>query len=154
TTQNSRNEQRYRISPYVDREVARDTTLRARYDAEVVSNASGSGSRQDLRNGVIRLERKPVPLGASLELSRQDTETEGATVSRTTIDTVRAIANLDVGKDLILGVLGGTDHSQFFLSDHTDPLYGIMARWTPSPRTDLSAQLEHRFFGGGGFVTM
>jgi uncharacterized protein (PEP-CTERM system associated) len=147
---NRRTQGSYSISPYLEREFMPDTTMAARLDAAVTTNGAGDGSQLRSNHTLLRLERKPVPWGASLEWSRLDNETRGAVESRFTLDTLRARATANVGHDLVLGLVAGSDRSQLLLSRDHDTLYGASAHWSPGPRTELATTVEHRFFGNSG----
>ncbi|MBW8828554.1 MAG: TIGR03016 family PEP-CTERM system-associated outer membrane protein [Burkholderiales bacterium] len=153
TGANRRTEGSYSISPYIDREIWRDTSLLARHDASLTTNGAGDGTRLVSNHSLVRVERKPVPLGGAIEWTRLDNESKGVTQSRFKLDTVRVRGNIEFGQQLVLGAVAGRDHSRFLLSDQNDSLYGVNAKWSPGPRTDLSASVEHRFFGSGGELT-
>jgi len=147
---NRRTQGSYSISPYLEREFMPDTTVAARLDAAITTNGAGDGSRLRSNHTLVRLERKPLPWGALLEWSRLDNETRGAVESQFTLDTVRARVTADIGRDLVLGLVGGADRSRVLLSRDHDTLYGITGRWSPGPRTELAATVERRFFGNSG----
>jgi uncharacterized protein (PEP-CTERM system associated) len=43
--------------------------------------------------------------------------------------------------------IGGYEHNSFTLTSYSGPIYGASARWRPTPRANLVARWEHRFFG-------
>lgn len=140
----------YRISPYLEREFASDTSLLARHDATLSTNGAGDGSRQVSNYSLIRLDRKPVPFGAAVELTRLDDRTTGTADSRFTLDTARLRASIALVDEVILGAVVGTDRTKWLLNDYSDPLYGGSIQWKPGPRTEFSASLDHRYFGSAG----
>lgn len=150
TGANRRTEETYRVSPYIERVFSPNTSLLARHDAMLTSNGAGAGTRLVSHLSRVRLERKPVPLGAALELSRLEEESQGFAASRFTLDTARLRASIALSDQVVLGAGVGRDRSRSLLSEHTDSLYGLAVQWAPGPRTELSADLEHRFFGGAG----
>ena len=154
TGANRRTQGSYRVSPYIEREFAPHTSLLARHDATLTTNGAGVGARLLSNHTLLRIERKPVPLGAALELSRLDNEASGFTNSRFTQDTARLRGSIGLANEVVLGAVAGTERSRFLLSDHTDALYGLSVQWKPGPRTELSASLEHRFFGIGGELAL
>jgi uncharacterized protein (PEP-CTERM system associated) len=149
---NRRTERTYRLSPYIQRELAPGTTLLARYDASLTENGAGEGTRLLSQNSLLRLEREPVPIGGALELSRLDNESRDVVTNTYTLDTARLRVNVQLEDQMVVGVVAGADRSQWLLSDNTDALYGVNLKWNPGPRTSLSADLEHRFFGAAGKV--
>ena len=149
---NRRTTSAYRLSPYLERELWPDTTLLARHDAALTTNAAGVGTRLVSNHSLIRLERKPVPLGAAVELSRLEEASQGAAAGDFTLETARLRASFALSDQLVLGVVAGVDRSRSLLSDQTDALHGLSVQWTPGPRTELSAELEQRFFGHAGVL--
>lgn len=150
---NRRTEGNYRLSPYVEREFLPNTTFLARHDLGLKTNAAGETTRQLSNETLLRVERKPVPLGAAVELSHFTGGSSGVSGYRFTLDTGRVRGTLAATQNVVLGVTAGQDRSKFLLSDYTDTLYGMSLEWHPGPRTDLSLELEHRFFGPSGAFT-
>jgi uncharacterized protein (PEP-CTERM system associated) len=151
---NRRTESTYRLSPYIEREFAPNTTLLARHDLSTTNNGAGLGERLTSNYTLVRVERKPVPFGASAELSRLSNKTSGDSDSDFTLDTARLRATVLLFEQLELGALVGRDRSDYLLSKHSDSLYGASIKWSPGPRTDFSAVLEHRFFGQAGTLSL
>lgn len=58
---------------------------------------------------------------------------------------LRATANLDT--DLQLFATGGYESNDFVFSQQQGTIYGGGFNWKPSPRTDVRANVERRFFG-------
>lgn len=147
---NRRTEGSYRFSPYIEREFLPNTTFLARHDLGLTTQAAGDSTRLLTNQTLARVERKPVPLGGAVELSHLTSETSGVTASRFTLDTGRVRGSLAVSESIVLGVIAGQDRSKFLLADYSDTLYGASASWRPGPRTELSIELERRFFGVSG----
>lgn len=151
---NRRTRGSYQVSPYVEREFLPNTSFEARHDLVLTTNASGDATRLLTNQTLVRVERKPVPLGGAVELSHFTSQAGGASGNRFTLDTGRVRGRLAVTENLVLGAIAGQDRSQFLLADYTDTLYGASLQWRPGPRTDLSFELEHRFFGPSGAFTL
>ena len=151
---NRRTETSYRLSPYIEREFAPNTSFLARHDFASTRNGAGDGARLTSNQTLVRVERQPVPLGAALEATRMRSETNGSLGTRFSLDTLRARGSLAIAQQVVLGVVIGQDRSSYLLSDHTDALYGINAQWTPGPRTQVAAAVEHRFFGKSGSLSI
>ena len=154
TGANRRTGSTYRLSPYVEREFAPNTSFLARHDAVLTTNGSGAGSQLMSNLSLIRVERKPVPIGVAAELSRLENESNGSANSRFTLDTARLRSSVAIDGQIVLGAVAGSDRSKYLLSDHTDSLYGLTVQWKPSPRTEVSADVEHRFFGQAGSLSI
>jgi uncharacterized protein (PEP-CTERM system associated) len=154
TGANRRTEGSYRLSPAIERALSPNASLLARHDATLTTNGAGGGTRLVSNRSLFRLERKPIPLGAAVELSRLENESRGVASSRFTLETARLQGSAAFAGEVVLGAVAGRDHSQLLLSDHTDSLYGLTAQWNASPRTELSANVEHRYFGRAGALTL
>ncbi len=154
TGDNRRTQGTYGVSPTIERELSTNSSLVARHDITLTTNGAGESSRLMSHRSLIRIERKPVPLGAAVELSRLENELEEFAESRFTLDTLRLRGSIHLEDQVVLGVVAGKDRSRFVLSDHTDSLYGLSVQWNPGPRTELSATLERRFFGSAGVLAL
>lgn len=154
TTLNGRTSGIYRLSPYIERELAPGTTFLARHDLALSTNASGDASRLLTNQTLARLERKPLRLGGAVELTHLTSETQGDFGRRFTLDTGRVRGAFAVTENLVLGAIAGQERSEYLLSDYTDTLYGVSAQWKPGPRTELSVELENRFFGRSGSLAI
>jgi uncharacterized protein (PEP-CTERM system associated) len=97
----------------------------------------------------IAVGREPAPFGGQLEVQESLTRYRNSTLEPLKVDLARATVGYSVASDLILGVRGGWEHTNFTTdgSDNGGSIYGIDVRWQPSPRTQLTAWEEHRFFG-------
>jgi uncharacterized protein (PEP-CTERM system associated) len=147
STDNLRTSTVSRISPRIERELTPRVRLLAKAEDTLTRFAGNSASNLETRQGLIRLDGKPQPLGFNVELSRVDTLYDQTAIGGWTIDTLRA--GLDYGFDdqFLVGVLGGVDRSNFALSSHTDSIAGLRMLWSPGPRTRLESTVERRFFG-------
>jgi len=58
---------------------------------------------------------------------------------------LRATANVDTDFQLI--ATGGYESNDFVFSEQKGPIYGGGFNWKPSPRTEVKANIERRFFG-------
>jgi uncharacterized protein (PEP-CTERM system associated) len=149
TTQNRRIASAYRVSPYLSYEILPSSTLLARYEETVIQSDADTLPNQRFSKIQVRAERKPVPLGGSLELVKQDARLSGSSDSRWTVESFKAGGDFAISGEVIVGPVIGAERSMFFLQQHTDSLYGAHLQWTPSERTQLLAEVQHRFFGTG-----
>lgn len=147
---NRRIEGIYQISPYIEREIDSNTTALVRHDLGLTIHPAGDSAQLLTNQTLARITRKPTPIGGTIELSRLDTETRRATSNRFTIEGRRAQGTFAVAEHVVLGAIVGMDRSRFAGTDYTDTRYGAAVQWNPGPRTELSAELEHRFFGRSG----
>jgi uncharacterized protein (PEP-CTERM system associated) len=146
---------RYRISPHIERQLSSTLTFLARSD-NLWTRRSGDASlalpRKDSRvqQNVVRVERRPVPFGASLEVTNQRSKFPDDSEAALDLDAVRATATYAPVPELVLGVSAGRERSRFALNNDTDSVYGGSLSWRPTERSDFSGNVEHRFFGWGG----
>ncbi len=155
TAANRRNEWGILAGPTLQHDFGPDANIVARHQFGVTRGGASAGpgddeTRLDTNLTLVRFERKPTPLGVSAELTRLDNRsTSDVGDSRYTLTTGRLRATMVVG-DVRIGALAGQDRSDYLLSSHVDPLYGAALDWTPSLRTHLELELEHRYFGQSG----
>jgi uncharacterized protein (PEP-CTERM system associated) len=157
---NRRNDWGVLAGATLQHEWGRDVSVLARQQVGLARSTTGAaavGSGSDAENRlktattVFRLERRPTPLGASVEITRlQNRSTSDLGDSRYTLTTGRAKATLQLGEGASLSVLAGQDRSDYLLASHVDPLYGAALDWTPGPRTRFELEVEHRYFGESG----
>ena len=143
-----------RLSPYLLREMAPDVFVLARSDNLLANTFGGKASvdgQGDVRHqaNVVRIERRPKPAGATLELTTDDTKYASHQDSALQQRSVRLIGKLALGADLLAGVIGGHERSTYFVQTIDANRYGLMANWRPTERTTVDAEVEHRFFGYG-----
>lgn len=150
STSNLRTVSTYRLSPYLQHEFSQSVSLLARYDQSQSRESGSDGNGLHSRNSVVRLEGKPVPLGFSLAVSNLENYSSGLAFSELQVTTAKAGVSLAAFDEVVIGVAAGVERTHLLLSDQNDNLYGLNFRWTPTPRTDLFANVERRFFGNGG----
>jgi uncharacterized protein (PEP-CTERM system associated) len=145
---------RYTVAPFIDHEFTPNLSLYARAERRwvkrsEVTNSSFTAPNAHEDNQSFRLVEHPQPFGYSLEYDGQRTTYQGDTV--TVLDTRigRAVGSYALQPDTVLSLVAGRERNEFSLSSHTDSIYGLRFKWTPSERTLVSAEGEHRFFGTG-----
>lgn len=157
STSNRRVAENYRLSPYLQRELTPRLTLAGRSNNEWTRLPADelTGETDVLSQDVyvqthtLSLEHDPVPLGGAIEFLRQKTRFEGDTQALLELEAARAVLNVALGVDAVVGVVAGRERSEFAFTEETDSVYGLRLRWTPSPRTDFNLAAEDRFFGTG-----
>ena len=142
------------LAPYVQHELGPNARFVARQQFVSTSDDAGDGTRLDSNISLLRLERDPKPLGAAVEWTRLDNRAQDDGASRYTLGTARARATAIVAEDLQVGAVVGQDRSSYLLGRNIDSLYGGSVQWTPTPRTDLRLEWEHRYFGSSGGLTL
>lgn len=151
-TNNRYRTQSYRVSPYVQGTAPGNATYDLRNN-NVWTNASGapvrtnsfhytqftgSASKTDTRIG-WRAEFDVNDLTISDAISNADT-------FRTRLVRLQPLYNVDPQVRL-LGTVG-YEEDDFPLQKSSNAIYGAGFEWRPTPRTDVVASWEHRFFGG------
>lgn len=150
---------RYRFSPYLQRQLTPRLSLLARTDHIITRRVGGTsafdpGHTDPVRDAHEQAQRielvlTPMPLGAELEITREDTRHRGASQSILTQTGVRVVGSYAPSPQLTLSAIVGQEVSRYSLFDRTDPLAGGEVRWQPSERTTFDARVENRFFGTG-----
>lgn len=109
----------------------------------------GSRETTHFEDGMVRIERRPLPLGLSAEVRRQRQFNDAALRDGTVmaIDSVRAGASYRVTPNMVAGVVVGREHSSYLSRDDQDTLYGLNLEWSPNERTWFRGAVEQRFFG-------
>lgn len=150
---NSRTTSQWRFSPSLESALGTNMRYRVRSDntwsSEIatqsdarVANAGGYFGRQS-----ASIERDPTPFGWRAEAERAETRYANSAAEPLTSDLARVGLRYRIDTDVTLGLRAGLEHNNFVPSEQTGSTYGFDAQWQPSPRTALSASLDHRFFG-------
>jgi uncharacterized protein (PEP-CTERM system associated) len=149
-TQNQEVVSVYRISPVIDRDLAHGATLHARYEAIVEHGDADSASNQRFTNTEARLAWKPMPLGGSIGYESHAIHYSFPADSAWKIETLKASGDVALGGgQFVLGPSIGSERTTLLFDSRSDTSYGAHLAWTPSERTRLTAEAEHRFFGTG-----
>jgi uncharacterized protein (PEP-CTERM system associated) len=161
TTYNRQNVTRMRLSPFIDRQLSPLTRLTLRSDNTWahVGNAQNSttatttttpGNDTYVQSDLLRLDRRPTPLGYQLEATRVDTSLrQQGTDSGVLTDTERAILLYAPDPQLHLGLRLGHDRVEYATTRISDTFRGVGLQWAPSLHTNLDMMVEQRFFGSG-----
>jgi uncharacterized protein (PEP-CTERM system associated) len=64
----------------------------------------------------------------------------------------RASLFYQVDPSVRVSVDGGYEDNRYTFTDYHDAIYGVGVQWRPTPRTNLVANWEHRFFGSSYLV--
>lgn len=155
TAANRRNQWGFQAGPTLQHALGSGVSVVVQEQLGLTRGAAGVAGDDDVRlesnRSLLRIERKPMPVGASVDISRLDNRLDSAQGdSRFTLVTGRLGASALVGADSSVGVLVGQDRSDYLLTSHVDPLYGGFVNWSPGARTHLQLEVEHRWFGASG----
>lgn len=140
----------YAPSAYTQFEARNRTTL-----IKSSGDLAADDSRRYVRrqDDLLRFERRPVPLGLTLEATSERTSYRIQDLAAQSLVTLRATATWAPNPELVLGLRSGRDRTKFDLNEFDEPLEGVTLNWKPSDRTELNAVAERRFFGKGGELT-
>jgi uncharacterized protein (PEP-CTERM system associated) len=144
----------WRASPYFEHDFTPTVSALVRSDTLFTRNESSDPDvpppmGSTVQREIVRVERKPVPVGLALEASREETTYEEQTVTPLMIESARATVSVGVDQELLFGAVGGRDHAEYGGTTTDETLYGGLMQWRPSTRTALDVEVEHRFFGTG-----
>jgi uncharacterized protein (PEP-CTERM system associated) len=136
----------YSLSPYIQGG-ARDIQYRVR-DDNIWNTLNGQPfSTNNSYTNVLsaNVGRQAPQLGWLAEYDRTSTRFNTQSPLLTQIARLTAFHSPD--PQLQLGADVGYENNDYTFSQSRDTIYGISAAWRPSPRTNLDAHWEHRFFG-------
>jgi uncharacterized protein (PEP-CTERM system associated) len=92
-------------------------------------------------------ERDPKPLGLRIEGERSETRYRDGIEEPLVLDLVRLSVDYAFDADFTAGVRVGRERTSLVALDDERTIYGVQAKWQPSPRTTFSMFEEKRFFG-------
>lgn len=149
TTSNRRTSSTYRISPYLNYELSPQSTVLARHEEVVSRSDSELLTNQRYSTTQLRADYKGSPFGGYVTLLKDETRYSENSESDWSMESFKVSGDVLIGGELVLGPSFGVERSKFLLEDQTDRVYGAHVRWNPGERTQLTAELEQRFFGVG-----
>jgi len=137
----------YQVSPYIQGVTPSDIRYSLRdnnlwfttYHAP--PNTANSYYNQLLGN----IASPVAPWGWALDYEGDWTKFEGQPTLVSNLVRGRVLYQLD--PQIQLTGSGGYEDNRYTFTDYRGPIYGAGLKWTPSPRTNLVAFWEHRFFG-------
>ncbi len=142
------------FSPSLESSIGPDTRYRLRSDNSWTreNGATADTPSASLAEGYfgrhsLLFEHDPRPLGWRVEAERSETRYRDDIQPRLTLDLVRLSLDYTIGPELTAGVRAGRERTSLLPLDPSHNIYGVQARWQPSPLTSLSAFEEKRFFG-------
>lgn len=146
-----------RISPFLDKELDSQTTASIRLDRTLLhTDEVGPGliPRPDSRlsNDVLRLSRRPSPLGYRFELRQQQTKVSGQADPSLDERLGRASALYAPSPEVELGLTIGRGSNRIAAQKITETIHGAQLQWRPTERTALKSEIEDRFYGRSWLV--
>jgi len=153
-TSNERTQTSRRLSPYFKSDLSSSTTLLGRLDDSVTKYGGDTAEDHHAQSALLRIERQPRPLGLTGELSTQTIRYGTGANSELMIDGARGSLDRSLGGDGVASLVAGTERTRMLFATHTDAVYGARLNWSPTPRTQVAADVEHRFFGVGGEISL
>lgn len=160
TAFNDYTQMRYRLTPYVERQL--NPTLKFYASTDYVftrrvgsSSALDPGGTTPLRDTneeqqIVRLEQTPTPFGLTAELSRDSSRLADSDIATLTQRAARVIVNYALDAQLTVGLVAGREASEYSTINRRDSIAGVRLNWRPNERGELNASIENRYFGVGG----
>lgn len=152
TSSNTVTTSQTRLSPFISASVGADTRYSLRSDntwtKEIGARIPTSGAGGYYGRQAVAVEHDPQPFGWRLEAERSQTRYDDPALERLTSDLARASLSYALMEDFSAGIRAGYERTSF-LDTEGHRIYGVEARWQPSPRTLFSGYRERRFFGSG-----
>ncbi|WP_280154031.1 TIGR03016 family PEP-CTERM system-associated outer membrane protein [Piscinibacter sp. XHJ-5] len=152
TTRNTLTTGVVRFSPSIESAISAETRYRLRSDNSWTRQSGSTQAASSEAEGYFGrhsflFEHDPHPFGWRLEAERNETRYRDGVQEPLRQDLARASIDYAFGPDLTAGVRVGRERTSLVAVDNERNIYGVQARWQPSPRTTLSAFEEKRFFG-------
>ena len=134
------------VTPYLRGRVAGMVDVEARFSAGTSRSASATAVDQDSRSASLRASGGRGLLGWTVSHARS--VSEFAQGRETTNDTTLLTLNYKPDVDWRLSArLGRESTDVLSLQKQSNATWGGGVDWTPSPRTTVSLQADHRYFG-------
>jgi uncharacterized protein (PEP-CTERM system associated) len=146
-TQNRYTAQSYSVSPYIQGGTPSTVQYKLR-DDNIWTNLTNTsadvpGSYTNVLSGTVSKEY--AHLGWAAEYNRSEVRFHSEFPQLTQVGRLRLTDTVD--PTLQLFVTGGYEDDDYVVSTFHSAIYGVGGSWRPTPRTNLNASWEHRFFG-------
>jgi uncharacterized protein (PEP-CTERM system associated) len=151
-TQNRYTAANYRVSPYIKGTTSDGTRYEVRNN-NTWTNLSGApiATNDAYYNEWLGRVASPVArVGWSLDYDWNDVKfnNQPGLIS----ELARASLFYQADPNVRVSVDGGYEDNRYTFTDYQDAIYGVGVQWRPTPRTNLVANWEHRFFGSSYLV--
>lgn len=140
----------YRLSPYIRGKLGSAVDYQLRYNASTTRADASNASDVDLGQWVGRLGGSTPfqNLKWSIDANRQTTEYSNG--RKTDADLLRAMTSYAITPQFRVSLSGGWERNNYAsLDQESRSTHGYGFDWNPTPRTQISAFKESRFFGDG-----
>ena len=147
STQNRYRSDSFRISPFIRGTTLQNTNYELRYD-NVWTNLSGAPVNTNnsyYQTWSAVASNTQSTLGWSLSGSYIDIDFNNQSPILQQLYRARPIYNIN--QQWQVSASGGYESNEFTATSSSGPIYGVGFIWRPTPRTNLVADWEHRFFG-------
>ncbi|MFL6661041.1 MAG: TIGR03016 family PEP-CTERM system-associated outer membrane protein, partial [Rhizobacter sp.] len=141
-----------RFSPSIESAISAETRYRLRSENSWTRQSGSTLATTSAAEGYFGrhsflFEHDAHPVGYRLEAERSETKYREGVQQPLRQDLVRASVDYAVSAEFTAGVRAGRERTSLVTVDAERNIYGLQARWQPSPRTTLSVFDEKRFFG-------
>ena len=149
STDNRYTSSTYRVTPYLEGEIGGTVRYSLRNDnIWTTLDSSPIDDRSVYTNRLTgTIDRVPAPVGWGADFERTTYDFPEETREQT-LELARARLVWRPDPQLQVTASGGYERNQFPLTESKGAIYGLGFTWSPTERTTLDANWEHRFFGG------
>lgn len=139
--------QSYRLSPVITGELRPAVRYELRNDNlwTIASDAPGSTSNAYNNRLTARLDREATPFGWRAEYLREQLEFRSESTQVSQVARLSAVWRPDA--QLELSLIAGYEDLKIPGDNPNGVIYGVSARWRPTPRTSVDANWQDRAFG-------
>lgn len=145
----------FRVSPFVRGRLAGNADYELRYDRSTTHSNSSLVTDVDTEEWGARI-KGTTPLstfGWALEASRKNVDYSNGRDNEA--DRLRGLLSYQFDPEFRISISGGRERNDFSsATKETRTTHGYGFDWLPTPRTQVSAFRERRFFGDGHIVTV
>ncbi len=143
---------RIRISPFFERPLSAQTTVRARLErTQVQSSANNctlnSRPSTDATAASAGWSHRGSRISYNLDARYENAQSNGALQSLNTQRSIKGSAMYALTTELEMGPVLGRESNDILQQHVRDTIKGVQLAWRPSERTALRALVEERFFG-------
>ncbi len=153
-TQNRYTSANYRVSPYIKGvDVGRHPVRGAQQQHLDQPERYADRDQQCLLQPVAGQHREPRRahrMVARLRLEQRQVQQSAAADHRAD---ARGRSSTSSTRSVRVSADGGYEDNRYTFTDYRDAIYGVGVQWRPTPRTNLVANWEHRFFGSSYLVS-
>lgn len=137
------------LAPYLKGNLGPNVTWRVRSDNTYTWTTQTNAPLSDtyFARNLAEIVRAPTPFGLTLRLTNDITRVQNQVQPDQTLYTALAIFDYAVTPQLLVGLRGGYENTNYTLQETSGPIYGANATWRPTPLTSVDGFWEERFYG-------